>query len=193
VIREHERAIAAIELERENREWREASRNRKLREMLSDAAWEAAAPWKLNEQEWEAKQAEIEKQRKQPVRRSQDLAQARARKLEQQRDEQDKQREQERKRSEQIIEEARKTVARTVRELNEAPLSQYPTADSLKQAVQTLLNSTPGQVWTQNAIMRSLGFHDAKLMSECLAGLVHTGQARPRTADKRYFPENWFR
>ena len=44
-LREHDKAIAAAELAREQREWEEANENRKLREILSDAAWEAAAPW----------------------------------------------------------------------------------------------------------------------------------------------------
>lgn len=40
----HEREIAAAELERERLEWEKANEKRKLREALSDAEWESAAP-----------------------------------------------------------------------------------------------------------------------------------------------------
>jgi hypothetical protein len=43
-IRKHERAIAAVELAREQAEWKEANRNRRIRELISDLEWEAAAP-----------------------------------------------------------------------------------------------------------------------------------------------------
>jgi hypothetical protein len=65
-IREQERAIAAVELERETREHEAANDRRKIREQISDAEWDAAAPkeapfgteinrhyvpeWKLEEQ-----------------------------------------------------------------------------------------------------------------------------------------------
>jgi len=43
-IREHEKAIAAAELEREQREHEQAKERRKLRERITDAEWNAAAP-----------------------------------------------------------------------------------------------------------------------------------------------------
>jgi hypothetical protein len=46
LIREQQKAIAAAELEREQREWDEAQQKRKARELISDAEWEAAAPHK---------------------------------------------------------------------------------------------------------------------------------------------------
>ena len=44
IIRENEKAIAAAELEREKREWEKAQQQRKVRELIADAEWEAAAP-----------------------------------------------------------------------------------------------------------------------------------------------------
>jgi hypothetical protein len=48
LIREQQKAIAAAELEREQREWEAAQQKRKARELISDAEWEAAAPRKVS-------------------------------------------------------------------------------------------------------------------------------------------------
>jgi hypothetical protein len=81
VIRANEKAIAAAELERERREWEKANENRKARELLSDAEWDAAAPrkasfgktvgrhhvpqWKLDEAKEEQAKAERRIRRRQ--------------------------------------------------------------------------------------------------------------------------------
>lgn len=44
IIRENEKAIAEVELQRERREWEKAQQQRKVRELISDAEWEASAP-----------------------------------------------------------------------------------------------------------------------------------------------------
>lgn len=44
MIKEQERKIAAVELEREQREWKEANAKRKRQQIISDVEWEAAAP-----------------------------------------------------------------------------------------------------------------------------------------------------
>lgn len=48
-VLKHEKEIAAAELERERLEWEKANETRKLREALSDAEWNDAAPRKINE------------------------------------------------------------------------------------------------------------------------------------------------
>ena len=44
IIRENEKAIAAAELAREQKEWEAAQAKRKLRQLISDHEWETAAP-----------------------------------------------------------------------------------------------------------------------------------------------------
>lgn len=46
-VREHDKAVAEAEVERERQEWLAARDRRKMREMLSDAEWEAADPARI--------------------------------------------------------------------------------------------------------------------------------------------------
>lgn len=85
IIRKNEKAIAETELARERREWEAAEQKRKVRELISDAEWEAAAPahakfgktlerhhvpqWKLDEEREELEREQEQKQEREQERK----------------------------------------------------------------------------------------------------------------------------
>jgi hypothetical protein len=220
IIRENEKAIAEAELQREHREWEKAQRNRAIRELISDAEWDAAAPapfgttikrryvprWQLNEQgiaQWKADEqnkvrllsvhARAAKKRKKLWRswtrtlqerkkfRAEVLKRLRRQKLRQKAEQLRQKAEQQRR--EQIIAEARQTVVETrqlQRKWQNLPPTIYTTTDLLKEAIMTLLNSTPGQVWMPRSIIRALGCVDMgeNAVLKCLEELVRDGRIR---------------
>ena len=226
IIRENERAIAAAELAREQREWKAAQTKRKVRELITDAEWEAAAPkarfgktvarryvpnWKLDEQEitkWKADEASMAElsaklakwarlrkklKRKRAWAREvreergkfakaqalkakwlKTLTRARNRRLRKERET----REAERQRRETILQEARQTVERfNALEQRWTGGANYTPA-ALQQAVMVLLSSTPGQVWTPDEMMRSLGGCTREFLDQCLDSLIRQGRLR---------------
>jgi len=80
-----------------------------------------------------------------------------------------------------VIREARETIAR-VNELERQ--WQYGngesnwSVDTIQKAILTMLNSTPGQVWTADEMMRSVGGCTRKFLDECIDGLVRDGKLR---------------
>jgi hypothetical protein len=182
IIRAEEKALSDAELARERSEWEKANERRKLRDLLTDAEWDAAAPfgatikrhhipqWKLDEQglipDRPPDQAWL---RKREAKRLQKAAKERRQAIAA---------EKERQRSEAIIEDARKTVVAVERmvaeQKTETPIT-YRTADELKRAVDTLIRSAPTRVWTPDSIERSLGCNRA-MLDVCLHEMVRDAQ-----------------
>ena len=251
IIRENERAIAAAELAREQREHEAALAKKKAREVVTDAEWEAAAPehapfggvkgrhyvpqWKLDDnvtvgkqrarrklvedakaamrvtlrkqaeekarirakqilQEMEAeKQLKIdlanaamarELKAKRRAERVEELEVARAKQQQVERKAEDglgMAHKAEQDRRLRVIEEARETVRRIDRELGQHSIettgANY-SRTTLEHAVMTLLNSTPGQVWTPDEMMRALGGCTREFLDNCLQGMVRSGRLR---------------
>jgi hypothetical protein len=116
IIRENEKAIAEAELAREHREWEAAEQKRRVRELITDAEWEAAAPaharfgttierhhvpqWKLDEgrEELEREQ-ELEQKRKHELQERE----LERRKQEQEQEQLEQEQELERRRQEQEL------------------------------------------------------------------------------------------
>lgn len=174
-VREEERAIAAIELKREEREQAAAKHRRIVRQKITDAEWEAAAPkhavfgkiikgvyvpqWKVDEQDEKARIAFEAEQRDQ-------------------RRERRAQREQERR--ETILQEARDNLA-AIEKLEQKwnqTANPYPTRASLMQAILTLLGRTPGYAWDGLELRRSLGCNDIGELNAALDELVASGQLK---------------
>jgi len=201
-IRAEERAIAAAELEREQKAWEEANERRRQQGIVSDAEWEAAAPhaptpirftkikkkpaqfgktvnrhyvpqWKVDE---DLKRRLIARQHARTRR-------AAAQRLQAIQAEQDQAqviaRQTEQARRQAIIDEARQTVARAEQTLMQqpaaAPLVHYHPL-TLKQAILTLMRgSHPSKLWTYEEFMRALGC-DRELLLKCTQELTRDGQ-----------------
>jgi hypothetical protein len=202
IIRENEQAIAAAELEREQREWQAAQERRKLRELLSDAEWDAAAPheapfgltvrrhyvpqWKLDELRLKKSGVRLSNKAKAILRAKQqeavELVQARQREKEQEAAEaaQARQREKERQaaetaRRQQAIADARAIVERgrqLEREARERAVMSYRASDQLKQKILALTLQRPDHPWTREEMMGPLGCSDLALLNRCLEELV---------------------
>ena len=205
IIRENERAIAAAELAREQREHEEAQAKRKAREAMTDAEWEAAAPklrfgkmtgrhfipqWKLDERgelnDADAKKAKLAAKRLEKERLKREAAE-----IERQRDERLAQhaidqmnaavaREAEATRTDRqrVIDEAWANVRRLDRIIGVQGVPVSYTRSTLRGAIMTLLNSTPGHVWTREEMARSLGVTDMAFLENCLNELVVNGHLK---------------
>jgi hypothetical protein len=207
-LREQDKKLAAAELEREQREWKLANAERKRRDALSDAEWDAAAPklrsrkrakfgktvdrhhvpqWRVDELAAPeiARLAEIERQKaaiakEQQERKEQEarLAEAARMVLERTasiaRAERKVAREQQRRRE--VIEEARRTVAR-VDQLEREWQGREQDPVLMKRAIDVLLRSTPGRAWTAEELMRATGC-DRAFLVECVEEMVRNGTAR---------------
>ena len=212
IIRENERAIAAAELAREQREHAEAQAKRKAREAMTDAEWEAAAPklrfgkmtgrhfipqWKLDERgelnDADAKKAkrlekerlkkeaaEIERQRDERITARVNEMEAAAKQRESDRVHVALAREAEATRTERqrVIDEAWANVRRLDRIIGVQGVPVSYTGSTLRGAIMTLLNSTPGHVWTREEMARSLGVTDMAFLENCLNELVVNGHLK---------------
>ena len=243
IIRENQKAIADAELKRERAEWDAAQKRRKLRDLVSDAEWDAAAPsrasfgatidrhhvpeWKLEELGIGQTKPKRRKSRQQVIEQAEQMltleeksqqAAERARTVKKKIDAQSEERRKkkfmdllnrarqrmaaktakeaeqlaeveriradlERLERERAIEQERQNLERITRAFGlqwngmVAP-TVYTDANSLKLAVMNLLNSTPGQHWNVEAMMRSLGCIDRAFMDKCLIELVRSGRLR---------------
>ena len=222
-IREQEREIAAAELAREEREQAEAIRRRKVREIITDAEWDAAAPkeapfgatidgvhvpqWKLEEMgievppvtrpsRWkntnppmklaphqldEAKKRLAAAERAQVRRRLILDGQDEARRADRAEARRKRRAAKKQERREQILAEARENLIRI--ELMESQWQGLPgvSENLLKEAILTLLNRSPGQVWTGPDMARAIGCTDVQQMNRCLDELVKSGRLKMGT------------
>jgi hypothetical protein len=182
VIRAQERAIAEVEMARERAEWAKANERRKRQEIMSDAEWDAADPfkaakrgrrkpafgatigrhyvpqWKLDEKidaavaKAEAKKAKAKEAKE--AKRAKQQAEAEA-----------------------LIEQARRVVDQHT-QLGAAPPPAAYTIDSLKAAIMALgRSSTPGTMWREEAMMRALGC-TRHMLDYCLDQLLREGRLR---------------
>jgi hypothetical protein len=202
VLRANERAIAETELERERCEWEKKNQKRKMRELLSDAEWDAAAPreapfgvtvhrhhvpqWKLDEQHRAKSETRLrplnvkmlkrerrEKERQAELQRKEESMRERNEAIARSAAEA-----QEYIRREKIMAEARETIARTSQIQRPDPPALYPTDQLLYSAIHMLIRGTGTYVWTIDEIMRSINCHDEARVRACLDQMVRCGNVR---------------
>jgi hypothetical protein len=182
VIREQERAIAAAELERERQAWAAANEKRRAQEIMTEAEWQTADPfratrarkpkfgatidrhyvpqWKLDEQiDAAVAKAETKRAAAREAKAAKQAVHAA---------------EADRLRREAVIAEARRVLREPI--YNAPPTPAY-TIDSLKQAIMTLGRSMPGKVWLEDEMQRALGC-ERSMMDDCLRRLVSDGRLR---------------
>lgn len=183
-IAKHERAIADLELKREQEEWQKKNEKRKLRELLSDAEWDAAAPrkasfgttvgrhhvpqWKLDEN-----QAVIDAETK---ARKKAAAVAKAKhETEQVREAAKKALEAVEKHNEEIAK-ARETIAGATKmqqELNAQP--PLPPINEMKPKILRLMKGDLSHVWTIDKVIRLIGCDDREFVRQCIRELIMEG------------------
>lgn len=190
------KAEAAAELERERKEWVKAKANRKVREELSDAEWEAAkwgAPtpfgriegrhyipqWRVDEQLEHAKQIFAASQAKAIAKEKRAAKAKRATQAAEERDAKFAQAVEERD-AERAAQERRAAAEQNVHALARAAAHQKAQqwnimgaeATNLKYKIKKLVDNSPHRIWTDAEFMRELKCTDEKFLIACLDQMI---------------------
>jgi hypothetical protein len=190
-IREQEKAIAELELERERAAWAKANETRKIREILDDIEWRKADPanrWHRRHKvtasrhyvpQWvaDANAAKL-KAKRETERRLKEAKRAENRRIDAERklQAQERRRQERRRRAEQIIAESKALLQEKEQWQKLVQAQPSPAPNSLKQQIITLLRAS-GHAWTRDDLLRSIGCNP-QVLDNCLAEMVRLGQLR---------------